>query len=290
MSDGTSDSIPLITSLPPSLSRRDAAGDEVGAAYQERCIESWRRAGFEPISVNSTAESHHHAVRTIPVSRDASVITGRPQVFLADVLAVASEQANGRPFVVMNADLLIRPDMALAANVLGLHAGEFLFSRRIDIRRPDQTHGMPFLHGYDFFAGHADDISGLRDGGFVFGAPWWDYYLPLMMFARGCRIYQTEPPVLHLTHAVNWLDAWEKLGARFIDETRAHVANDKFRSRLEEAMNRRGGHLLSLRYSAWKLIPKNAAIERKRMLHRVAGASMSFLNDVAAPRTVMSQP
>jgi hypothetical protein len=291
VSDGARNNIPLITSLPPNVSRHDARGKEIGADYQERCIESWHRAGFEPISVNSTSESYRHSVRMIPVSRDASAVTGRPNVFLADLLAVASNEAGGGPVVLMNADLLIRPGTALAANALELRPGEFIFSRRIDIDRPDQTNGMPGRLGCDFFAGHADDISGLPDGGMVFGAPWWDHYFPLMMFVQGCRIYQSEPAVLHLAHRAQWWDEWEELGHRFIAEVQARVANERFRSRLDDAIKRRSGHLLSdLRYSAWKRLPKNAAFERRRMLYRVLSASWSFLDEVAAPRTVMAQP
>ena len=155
-------SIPLITSIPPRMSRLDAKGDEIGEAYQLGCIESWRRSGFEPVSVNSKNEAFRHALRMIPVSRDASAITGRPHVFLADLLAVASIEAQGRQFVLMNGDLVLPRAAALAARVAQLHPGEFIFSRRIDISRPDQTDGMPHRSGYDFFAGHADDISGLR--------------------------------------------------------------------------------------------------------------------------------
>jgi len=197
--------IPLVTSLPPSLSRLDAEGEEIGADYQERCIESWYRAGLEPLSVNSASEAYRHSVRMVPIGRDASALTGRPNVFLADLLAVASEEAEGGPVVLMNADLLIRPGTELAAAVRELRRGEFIFSRRIDIDRPDQMNGMPFRLGYDFFAGHADDLAELVDGGMVFGAPWWDYYLPLMMFAQGCRMYQSEPAVMHLAHEVQWL-------------------------------------------------------------------------------------
>jgi hypothetical protein len=285
------DNIPLITSLPPTLSRVDERGAEIGAEYQERCIESWYRAGFEPISVNSTSESYRHSVPTIPVSRDASAITGRPQVFLADLLAVASNEAQGRPVVVMNGDLLIRPGTVLAANVLELRRGEFIFSRRIDIHRQDQIDGMPFLAGYDFFAGHADDISAVPGGGMVFGAPWWDYYVPLIMFAQGRRIYQTEPAVLHLAHEVQWLKGWEELGGSFLAEIQARVANETFKSRLDDAFKRRSGRVLSdLRYFISKRLPRSAELERRRTLHRVAAASISFLDEAAAVRTVMAQP
>ena len=81
-------------------------GKEVGAEYQERCIESWHRAGFDPVSVNSERESYPHSVGMVSVGRDASAVTGRPNIFLADLLTVASQTAGGGPVVVMNADLL----------------------------------------------------------------------------------------------------------------------------------------------------------------------------------------
>jgi hypothetical protein len=288
--EATDHNVPLITSLPPSLSRLDPAGEEIGGEYQERCIESWREAGFEALSVNSASESYRHPVRMVPVDRDASAVTGRPNVFLADLLAVASSEARGGPVVVMNADLLIRPGTSLAAAVLELRPGEFIFSRRINIQRPDQAHGLPGRFGYDFFAGHADDIAGCPDGGMVFGATWWDHYLPLMMFAQGCRIYQTEPAVLHLDHDLR-LRGWEQLAERFVAQTQARVADERFRSQLDGAIKGRSGHLLSdLKHSVWRRLPKNAPLERRRMLYRVMTASWTFLEEVAAPRTVMAQP
>jgi hypothetical protein len=107
--------IPLVTSLPPTISRLDPKGNEIGAAYRERCTSSPGGApGFDAVSVNSTNESYRHSVRMIPVSRDASAITGRPNVFLADLLAAAADAAEGGPVVVMNGNLLIRPGTELA--------------------------------------------------------------------------------------------------------------------------------------------------------------------------------
>jgi hypothetical protein len=288
--EATDHNIPLITSLPPNLSRLDPQGEEIGAEYQERCIESWRQAGFEPISVNSAGESYRHPVRMIPVSRDASAVTGHPNVFLADLLAAASNEAKGGPVVVTNADLLIRPGTSLVEAIRELRPREFIFSRRVNIQRPDETNGMPGRFGYDFFAGHADEIAECPDGGMVFGAPWWDHYLPLMMFAQGCRIYQTEPAVLHLEHELR-LRGWEELGQRFVTQTQARVANERFRSQLGDAIKGRSGHPLSdLKYSVWKRLPRNAALKQRRMLYRVMTASWSFLEETAAARTVLAQP
>ena len=265
------------------MSRLNANGDEIGHEYQQSCIDSWRRAGFEPISVNSINEACSHSIRTIRVSRDASAIAGRPLVFLADLLNVASIEVQGRPFALMNADLFMPPSSALAAKVAQLRAGEFIFSRRIDIDQPSKTYGVPCPLGYDFFAGHADDISGLSDAGLVFGLPWWDHYLPLLMFMQGCHIYQIEPAVLHLNHTERWSWAvWETLGQRFVAEVQACVENKIYRSRLEDAIKGPTGRVISdLKYNLWKRLPKNAAGERRRILDRVGHANVSFLDEMS---------
>ena len=256
-------SVTLMTSVAPGMSRLDAKGDEIGEEYQVACIESWKLAGFQPVSVNSKNEAFGHALRMIPVDRDATAITGRPHVFLADLLAVASMEAKGRPFALMNADLILGPTADLAARVAQLRPGELLFSRRIDIDESRQTDGVPYRYGYDFFAGHADDLSGLSDAGMVFGAPWWDHFFPLLMLMQGCRLYQTEPAVLHLKHTERWSwPLWEALGQRFVAEMGARAGDNTYGFRLEDAV-------------------KNAEGEPYQMLHRVSDVNLSLLNEIS---------
>jgi hypothetical protein len=275
--------IPLITSISPRIFRRNEKGDEIGEAYQLTCIESWRHAGFEPVSVNSINEAYSHSVRMIPVRRDASAITGRAHVFLADLLAVVSTEARGRPFVLMNADLVIPSTSALADRLAQIRPGEFIFSRRIDIDQPGQTDGVAPRWGYDLFAGHADDISQLPDAGMVFGAPWWDYFLPLLMFMQGCRIYQIKPAVLHLNHTERWnWVAWKTLGQRFVAEVGARATDKTSGLRLEDAVKGRTGRpFWDITYNILKRLPMIAAGEPRRMLHRVAVASIAFLDEMS---------
>jgi hypothetical protein len=219
----------------------------------------------------------------IPVRRSASAITGRSHVFFADLLAVASIEGHSRPFALINADLVLTPSAVIAAKVAQLRPGELIFSRRINIDQPGQTNGMPHAYGYDFFAGHADDISGLPDAGMVFGAPWWDHFFPLLMLTRGCRIYQTEPSAVHLKHTERWnLPMWEELGQRFVSEMKAGAVDKTYRLRLEAAIKRRTGRLLSdLKYNLWKRLPKNAAGESRRRLDRVSDMNVVFLDEMS---------
>ena len=53
--------IKLYTSLPPEVTRI-IAGTEVGAAYLAECVRSWRRAGFDVVSVNGAREIDHDPI------------------------------------------------------------------------------------------------------------------------------------------------------------------------------------------------------------------------------------
>lgn len=277
--------IPLFTSIPPRISRLDANGAEIGQAYQLYCIESWRRAGFEPVSVNSAKEAHPHGLRVISVASDASAITGRPHVFLANLLAVAATEAQGSPFALINADLILTaPD--ISDRVAQLRPGEFIFSRRLDIGRLGQTVGTPYPHGYDFFAVHPNDIVDIPDIGMVFGAPWWDHFFPLLMFMRGCRIYQAEPLSLHLNHIDRYDSSlWTSLGPRFMAEIRPHITDAGYRKRLDDAVVCRSGRLLSdLKYKLRKILHWNPMGETQRMLILAADANVSFLDKMSSRR------
>lgn len=272
----------LVTSLPPRMSRLDTIGEDIGLAYQQNCIDSWHSAGFDPLSINSINEDYPHSVRMIPVWRDTSTMTGRPHVYLEDMLTIAATEAKGRPFVLTNADLVFPPTAGLTDRVKELRPGELIISRRIDIDSPACYDGIPYHCGFDFFAIHPNDVFGLSTE-MVFGAPWWDHLFPLIMYIRGCKIYQSEATVLHLKHDERWeWQVWEALGQRFLVEMSINSNNGIYGLRLRKAVERRTGRLISdLIYNIWRRLPKHAAGESIRMLHRVSEANLSFLDEAS---------
>lgn len=273
----------LITSLPPRMSRVAADEKDIGAAYQRACIESWRAASFDPVSVNSSDEDYPHAMRMAKVHRNASAVTGRPHVYFQDMLSIAAAQAQGKPFCITNADILMLPGSDLAERVMSLRPGEILFSRRTDIEQVGSTSGVPYDKGFDFFAMHPDDLSGVSTQ-MIFGAPWWDHFLPLLMYLRGCKIHQADPKkILHLDHTERWnWSVWEMLGQRFLYELQAVNSNLTYQSRIRDAIDRRTGRMMSdLKYRLWKRLPKNAAGEPGRMLYRVSELNLSFIEEVS---------
>lgn len=48
--------IPLFTSLPPRIIRRNKHGEDIGEHYAAACFQSWQDSGFRPVTLNATSE------------------------------------------------------------------------------------------------------------------------------------------------------------------------------------------------------------------------------------------
>jgi hypothetical protein len=199
----------LYTSIPPKVGRV-VNGQDVGLIWTRMCIDSWMRAGYTVMSVNSRHEAGrvremYPDVTVLEVERDGQEITGRPQVYLSDMLAYAVK--SDQPFfAIANADVLIMTDASESLN--GWHPEEgFAYSNRLDIA--DLNGANPQLHGgVDFVIVNANDLLGLEFPDFLFGTPWWDYWLPLALNCKGVkghRLTQNSLPVIaHLFHQDQW--------------------------------------------------------------------------------------
>ena len=101
----------LFTSIPANVVRVDRAGRNVGPAYLERCVASWVAAGHRVISVNGRDEAaqiagRYPGIEIRGIDRTAIETTGRPLVYVADVLrecAAAPDALVG----MINADLVL---------------------------------------------------------------------------------------------------------------------------------------------------------------------------------------
>lgn len=90
----------------------------------------------------------------------------------------------------------------------------------IDHVRHDSGQARYYKYGYDFFAIHASDISKYKEQDMVFGAPWWDHHLPLVMASQGIQIHSfSKPLAYHLKHNERWnLDLWVRQGIKFVKD------------------------------------------------------------------------
>ena len=287
-------SIPLFTSIPASLRRRDSAGVDIGPDYLSRCVESWRKCGFQPISVNSQDEeifplAGELGVQRLPVSRDARELCGKPLVFLTDLIAAACSFTNG-PVVITNSDILLDISNETLDRIAAIQPGECLVAKRVDIESVEARAGSEYRFGYDFFAYHTRDLRRFAEGDFVFGAPWWDHFLPITMFLRGVtQINASKGFAYHLVHSERWdWQFWSKLGHQYI--LLMYGRADQEAAPLVRQLKRAfGGYDQPLRamlkIRARRLTAAGRKLDDSDALHRVSGANESWIDGMIGSET-----
>jgi len=199
-------SLTLFTSIPGSVKRLDRAGRDIGAAYLRRCVASWIEAGHRVVSVNGTDEAtevaeQYAAVEVRPIERTALEKTGRPLVYLADLL----RECAASPDVlvgIINADLYLHASTALQQQLADADGTSLLYGQRLDVDDIDEPGGAsPYVSGLDYFFFAPAMVRELPDEGFLLGETWWDFWLPIVLVKRGHRLRPaTTPLVLHLRH------------------------------------------------------------------------------------------
>jgi hypothetical protein len=185
-------------------------GLDVGASWTRICIDSWTQAGYTVVSVNSTSESAavqalYPDIQIAQVGRDGRHQVGRPLVYLSDMLQLAQSQCDGY-FGIVNADVRFLPQ-AIPSLQGWMPSSGFVYSNRLDI---DDIHFTnPRLHGgVDFLLLSTRDLLSFAHPDFLFGTPWWDYWLPLALNCTGTtghRLTHSGLPVItHLLHTDQW--------------------------------------------------------------------------------------
>lgn len=285
--------IPLITSIPPRMSRRSRDGKDLGEEYGARCIASWKRSGFAPVTVNARSELAGKAAITegvaqLVVDRDASEVTGKPHVFMSD-LARAARGLGPGPVALVNADIVLEPIDGVVERLRRLANGEMLVAKRLDVDDPEALAGAEYGDGFDFFAANAEDFAPLEESRLIFGAPWWDHYLPLAMVARRARLLFAPPGFArHLLHEQKWSwDVWQHLGDRFIEEIAAGLPRGEdpadapareYARRLDRALASGDDGPMVERIRGLLRAPGSG--RRYAKLRRVSAANIRFLDEV----------
>jgi hypothetical protein len=192
--------VKLYTSLPPEVSRI-VAGTEVGAAYLAECVRSWRRAGFDVISLNNAQEvevlaGQGYAAEYLQVSRDRPAIDDFLTAIRGSKAAVAG---------IINADVLLLAEPGLLAAACDGADGMTLIER-INIDPDSLRPTGRSCFGFDAFIFATAPLSRIDRGEeFLFGHPWWDYWFPIAYAAAGGSLRSLKAPVLfHLQHQQRW--------------------------------------------------------------------------------------
>ena len=202
-------SCPIVTSIPPFFSRKNANGQEIGNAHLAACIESWRACGFEPVTVNAETEALHplikeHDVKVLRVPRDASEFTGRPHVFLNDLLGAALSLPTERIFII-NADIELEMNEKAIQRLGALGPTQAVGVRRRDYSGDKTKADAPYDGGIDLLGAGREALANIDCGQLIYGMPWWDHYLPLMLLWKDTEFLPgSGVNIWHLVHEGRW--------------------------------------------------------------------------------------
>jgi hypothetical protein len=189
---------------------------EVGALYQKACVDSWRRAGFDIVSLNCAREIHE--LEALGYELRYQEVTGeRPTI--ADLLSAI--RASARPVAgIINADVLLVNQPTVLDAVMDRAVGGIVIAERMNIDPTGRRLTWQTCHGFDAFFFSTDPLSRIDTKcQLLLGEPWWDYCLPLAYAAAGARLMTAGVPLIyHLDHPQKWRSAqWITSGNKAIE-------------------------------------------------------------------------
>lgn len=188
-------SFDLFTSIPPDR-------------YSAPCVDSWRAAGFQVVSVNHRDEAK--AVRAMGVETVEFSGIGRKPPISAIMEAIAARNPTAAGIV--NADCrMLSP--ATAAAIAAHTNGSMVMCRRINIDQDGWVAERSPL-GFDAFFFDPILTCLLAREPFLMGTPWWDYWLPVRAHQMSMRLLHGTPILTHLVHGERWSNESWQAGAR----------------------------------------------------------------------------
>jgi hypothetical protein len=185
---------PIFTSIPPNLS---AAARQ----HQLLVLDSWRAAGFTPVSINSATEAEKISAMNFGIEIETVPTDGKP--LISEMLSVILRRGCALAGII-NADCKIITYPHLALSLRASLANSLLYAERID-----SIGGQPVYDyccgGFDAFFFDTKVIDGINDRHFRIGETWWDHWFPLRLAANGAKIANSHHPLLlHERHPARW--------------------------------------------------------------------------------------
>jgi hypothetical protein len=193
----------LYTSIPGEL-KRTAQREDYGETYQRECVDSWRKAGLEVVSINPDSELELLERKGLGVEIVSNGTADRRTSIGSIVSAIlaSGDQIAG----IMNADcFLVNPGYALDA-VLSASADSLVLLERLNIDSESLCPTGYYSGGFDgfFFDTRFLPDIGVADP-WTIGSPQWDYWFPLVMHIAGAKLKKPEALILlHLNHETKW--------------------------------------------------------------------------------------
>ena len=198
-------SLVALTSLSPS---------PAAVARQRFCLESWKRAGLDVVSLNHPSEHAALAVYGVDIAtaqRSSAAQYGRHLVPINEFSLWIAR--SGVPALIINADDEMRASPAQVGRMAELAATGVPCSARVN-HDSGGARAITEPCGYDVFVLSPRHLGLFTPSFLSLGQPWWDYWVPWEVLRSGEPLWLSRSPlVYHRRHRDGWDGATWDMGA-----------------------------------------------------------------------------
>lgn len=202
--------------------------------HQYSCLKGWMKQGFEVVSINTreelakivSADRRFNRINFVEAHRSADHI-GKPLIYIDDLISHIT--TSHKDWVgIINSDIMPSDDASkviLEKHGESLGSGSMVYSRRTDINilsNGQISDKSKFSYGFDMFFSMAGSMMTIGRSHLVFGAPWWDYWLPINCCVNGIHTFEIMEEIgFHVRHDMNWSEeAYKACGIEFLNALR----------------------------------------------------------------------
>ena len=148
-----------------------------------------------------------------------------------------------RVYIIANSDIIFNFEKIIRQKTLWINSDLSLllnngpiFGPRINVLDYELTpelgnsttlNGM-YKYGFDYFILKREHVLPLSRTKFVFGQPWWDYYLPLELMRHWPKTYYLQNEIaFHHNHPIQWdMEAYKSFGRLMLDHYNLNRLNN----------------------------------------------------------------
>jgi FkbM family methyltransferase len=207
----------LFTSTGGAIKRFRPDGSDVGPAWQNFCVKSWKNVSSRVISVSENK----------PPAADVEWrrVPDRPRI--AQLFRAMGETHEPK-FILSNSDIAFTEQVTGIIPQLDSFAVYYGQRAEVEVnpgKRSELTIKETFAHGFDYFVlprAFVDQVNNrnLLPDAFRVGEPWWDYAIPILAASLGFpakRLANSPALALHFRHDAHYTrEKWLENGREFL--------------------------------------------------------------------------
>lgn len=190
---------------------------------QFKAVESWKKAGYEVVSLNAPEEieqlKEFKGVKFISTHRHNKQMFGKPYVTISAIIDYLKE-AKSKHSLIINSDIIINDADGITEDLKKRSEEGIIVMNRVDFDKVFED-GKIYELGFDGFYINEKHLETFPQSILCLGQCHWDYWLPYTATVKGVKLIRLkEKYIFHKKHNVQYsANDWVRTAEIFRSET-----------------------------------------------------------------------